>query len=207
MLLLNVGCGDTRLPEPWINMDDLHNHFPVGHPERKALVDRLNLEPNYKNVDLNGDWWEKHENFVDGVLISHVLEHFDMPGAVHCLREAYQCLKPGGVCRVSVPNGSYFREVYPRDRRENWSELFEDASDVSENETYFDVALFFHQHRQVYTEDALWCQMMRAGFRPPLSSGDVRRVGGGVSEFGLLGEMLAVMDNRRRFSLFMEVVK
>jgi SAM-dependent methyltransferase len=210
MLLLNIGCGDCRILTPeWMNVDDLFNHFPEGNPERGYLIDRLRAEPNYINMDIAAKWWPgqhpgETENRFDGCTLNHVAEHFDVPGALHIFREIHRCLKPGGVLRVTVPNASYFREVYPEDRRENWVRLFEDVNDVSENTTYLQVALFFSQHLQCYSEDTLWCQLVMAGFAPDR----VSRVEPGQSGTGNpAGQALTVMDTRPRFSLHMEAVK
>lgn len=209
MMLLNVGCGDCRLPDPWLNIDDLFNHFPEGNPERGYLTDRLKAEPNYVNMDISQAWWPgqhpgETENRFDGACAMHVLEHFDVPGALHVLREIYRCLKPGGVLRVAVPDASYFRAVHDEDRRENWPRLFEDFNDASGNTSYLQVALFFEQHRQVYAEDTLWCQLVMVGFAPD----NVFRVAGKETRVGNeAARAMTVMDTRPKFSLHMEAVK
>lgn len=209
MLLLNVGAGDSRFGGDWINVDDLYNHFPEGNPERGYLISRLNQEPNYINMDISQAWWpgkhpsENADRF-DGVCLSHVAEHFDVPGALHILREIHKCLKPGGVVRIAVPDASYFRRVHPEDRRENWVRLFENVNDVSDNTSYLQVALFFHQHLQCYSEDTLWCQLVMAGFRPEL----ITRVEPGQSLSGNpAGQVMTIMDSRPKFSLHVEASK
>lgn len=209
MLLLNVGAGDCRLPDPWINIDDLHNHFPEGNPERDYLIARLNLEPNYINMNIADPWWpnrhpDENRDRFDGCTVNHVLEHFDVPGALHILREVHKCLKPGGVLRVTVPDATYFRKVHPEDRRENWSRLFEDVNDVSDNTTFLQIALFFSQHLQCYAEDTLWCQLVMAGFRPDA----IWRVEPKETKSGNpAARELTVMDTRPKFSLHFECVK
>ena len=215
MKLLNLGCGGTRHLSPeWLNVDDLYNHFPHGHPERELLRGRLDAESNYLNMDISNPWWPGYDpketiNWFDGILCSHVLEHFDAQETVQILRECYRCLKPGGTIRVSVPDAAYFRQVYPRDCRANWPELFEEPNDKSDNQTYFAVALYFHQHKQVMTFDTLWCHLVRAGFEVPR----VYSVGSG--EYGGFADdpmtdarrILAEQDNRRKFSIFAEATK
>lgn len=210
MLLANIGCGDCRILSPdWINIDDLYNHFPEGNPERGYLRSRLDLEPNYVNMDISQPWWPgqhpgETETRFDGLCIAHVVEHFDVPGALHILREAHRCLKPGGVIRVSVPDASYFRQVHPEDRRENWVRLFEDVNDASQNTTYLQVALFYEQHLAVHSEDTLWCMLVMAGFPPD----GIARVAPGESRTGNpAGQAMTVLDTRPRFSLHVEAIK
>jgi SAM-dependent methyltransferase len=201
VILLNIGCGAQRPPLPFLNVDDLFNHFPEGHRERPLLTERLRSEGNYINQDLRVTPWVLDSESVDGILASHFFEHFDTQDALRLFKECYRVLKPGGVLRVAVPNATYFREVNPEDRRENWVRLFEDVNDVSENHTYMGVALFFVQHKQTYTEDALWCQLSHAGF------GCAVRVAANTSDAGQAGSLLAMQDNRPKFSLFMEAIK
>jgi SAM-dependent methyltransferase len=203
-MLLNVGCGDWRPKDPWINIDNLYNAFPEGHPERSKLIGRLDLESNYINHDITTPWPFENES-VDGIVMSHVLEHFVMKQAIDIMVETRRVLKPGGVLRINVPDASYFRQVYSEDNRNNWTRLFEIADDVSSNEKYFQVALFYHEHEQVYTEDTLWCQLVRAGFSPD-------EIGRTNSKQTLrpshyCSQQLLELDNRIKFSLFFEAYR
>ena len=210
MLILNVGAGDCRIQSPdWLNIDQLRSYFPVDNPEHGYLNSRLDNEPNYVDMDIALPWWpgqhpgETAERF-DACVICHVLEHFDVPGALHILREIHRCLKPGGVLRITVPDASYFRRVYPEDRRENWARLFEPFNDTSDNQTYLQVALFFEQHLAVHSEDTMWCMLVMAGFRPD----GITRVGPGESRTGNpAGQAMVIMDTRPLFSLHCECVK
>lgn len=65
---------------------------------------------------------------------------------------------------VSVPNATYFKDVYPRDRNENWPELFGVTDKGNPIPTFMEAALFFEEHKQVLTEDSLWCILTMGGF-------------------------------------------
>jgi predicted SAM-dependent methyltransferase len=161
MKLLNIGCGETRPGEPWVNVDHFSALFEPSSPEWKQIA----ACPNYVDADITKRL-PFDDGSVDGVLLSHVLEHFDAPQGLALLVEAYRVLKPGGIVLVSVPNASYFREVYPEDRNENWPRLFETTDPKNTIPTFFEAALWFNEHKAILTEDAVWCYLKRAGFSP-----------------------------------------
>lgn len=203
MKLLNLGCGNVRPTGSWINMDTLYEQL-TAHPHGGPALDNLKQEPNYIDHDMLNFPWPFMDGEFDGVLASHVFEHFECQDVLRIAQECARVLAPDGVLRVSVPNASYFRFVYPRDCRANWMELFGEGNDISHNETYMAVALFFAQHKQVYTKDALWCQLVQAGF-------NYNRVyetlpGQTVSESDA-GVAMADLDNRNKFSVYMEARK
>ncbi len=80
---LNVGCGSAYFSE-WTNCDLLPGRQVVGHDLREPLP------------------WGA-ETF-DAVYSSHVLEHLAPAAGRELLVEQYRVLKPGGVCRVVVPD-------------------------------------------------------------------------------------------------------
>jgi predicted SAM-dependent methyltransferase len=92
---LNLGCG-SRYVQGWANLDFVATKDVIGHDLRKPLP------------------------FADGefdiVYHSHVLEHFRKVDATRFLRECWRVLKPGGLCRIAVPDLEgiatfYLREV------------------------------------------------------------------------------------------------
>lgn len=196
MKLLNIGCGATRPTYPWVNLDSLKAVLPHGTPERTDL-DR---EPNYVDHNLIEPMPFENDYF-DGILASHVIEHFDCLQALSILKECHRILKYNGVLVISVPDASYFRKVNPQDCPENVPQLFGQPWPRGEQKkTFMDYALFFGEHKQVLSEDGLWCLMKNAGF-------DI---------IDLLNNYLGNMDvmtfikdimNRNKFSLEMVAVK
>lgn len=193
MKILNLGCGGERPKSEsgveWTNMDNLHELFPPGTPQRMDL----DGEPNYVNADISKGI-PLFSDTVDGVLLSHVLEHFDAQDGLLLLKECRRVLRPGGYLLVSVPDASYFKRVYPEDCNENWPRLY-DVTDV-ENPipTFFEAALWFDQHKAVLTRDSLWCYLTMAGFE--IEDNDT------IELNGVLDEMYPVL-NRGKFSLIM----
>jgi predicted SAM-dependent methyltransferase len=90
--LLNIGCGFC--------------HHPAF-----TNVDFVSDSPEVISCDLR-----KGIPFADGqfefVYHSHVLEHFDLPGARKLLRECHRVLAPGGIIRISVPDLAQWARVY-----------------------------------------------------------------------------------------------
>lgn len=161
MKLLNVGCGAQRLPEPWINLDNLRTQLREGTPERA----QLDSDGNYVEHFLGSGPLPFDDETFDACMCSHVIEHFDAPTAVFVMRECRRVLKPGGVLLVSVPDASYFRRVYSEDTPENAVRLFGEPIHLPDGEnTFFGYALWNRWHKAILTEDALWCYFVRAGF-------------------------------------------
>lgn len=197
MRLLNLGCGFTRPQFPeWTNVDSLYSILPEGSPERAAL----DQEINYVNADIGkplpfGDEW------FDGVLLSHVIEHFSAPEGLALMQECRRVLCPGGVLLVSVPDASYFRKVYPEDRNENWVRLFGVSDPNNTTATFFEAALWFNEHKAILTEDALWSYFVRAGFTEPIAQTQLN-----YCSHPTLDAMACYL-NRHEFSLFMAAIK
>lgn len=192
MLLLNLGCGDVRPGPPWINMDS-------GGTGRG----------NYVAHDASQPWFFDNGTF-DGIFCGHMLEHFESATCVRILKEAHRCLKKDGCFRAVVPDASYFRKVHMEDRADpygNAVRLYGEQlnSNVPGHPHFMNWALFFDEHRQIFTEDSLWCSLVQAGFGP------TRIYKVGHKETGEHGHycsgILAWLDNRPLFSLRMEAMK
>lgn len=204
MKILNLGCGNTRPSEPWVNVDSLHAMFPEGTPEREQ-IDAL---PNYVDADLR-ERLPFDDNEFDGCLLSHVLEHFPAQSGLRLLVEARRVLKPGGVIIVSVPDAAYFRKVYPQDCVSAWPQLFDTTDPNNTFSTFFEAALWFNEHEAILTEDAVWCYLMRAMFSyinrvtPGWITAEFRSPEEAPSASVLMCDQL----NRLKFSLIMEARK
>lgn len=192
MKLLNLGCGYPRIEgEEWLNLDNLLSQLTDGTPEK----DNLLKETNYVEHDILAGPLPFGADEFDGVLASHVFEHFDCQQSVAIMRDCRRILKPGGVLLVSVPNASYFRKVYPEDNVRNWPRLFGQTDPENPIPTFFEAALWFDQHKAILTEDALWAYFVRARFTVP-------RLFDGI-EWNDVERAMIPKLNRREFSIEM----
>lgn len=204
MILLNLGCGSTRPPAPWINVDTIM----AQHGFWSVECDQLRAETNYAEMDFVHTPWPHQWGFeaVEGILLSHVLEHLDCITARKVLRQCFAALRPGGVLRVSVPNAAYFKEVYVEDNRANCKRLFgeNEAIHDPQKSTFMDYALFFEGHVQILDATSVWCHLANAGFTPDA----IYEVGPFLSARQTEAtELIPRLDNRLPFSLFMEAYK
>lgn len=190
MVIVNVGSGYPRPPLPWINIDNLHDQFPIGTPERREMDN----EPNFVNANVI-DGLPFDDSSVDGILMSHILEHFTMNDAFLVLRHCWHVLKPGGILRISVPDPAKFYRLTMR-------EVAGDVVDWGQPNygaptPFMNYALFFAGHKQLIGIDALKCYLHATGF----SSYRV------MSANTTLLPPLSDIDNRAPFSLFVEGIK
>lgn len=205
MQLLNVGCGGNRPGPPWKNIDQLRSTLAIGTPERA----QLDKEENYTDFDISFGLPFPPDSF-DGILCSHVVEHFDCHGAVRMLQGCHRVLKPGGLLVVSVPDADYFVRNRDRDTPENAVALFGEPIHDAWQKSFFDYALFHAAHKQVLTYQSLKCLLLKAGFeiiqsfhdypmRPYMTSTDQPK--------GSPADEIEEVMNRRRFSLELCAVK
>jgi predicted SAM-dependent methyltransferase len=202
MKYLNLGCGAERPQDPeWTNLDNLHSQLPPGGGARVGL-DR---ETNYLDFVIGSAPLPFEDNSIDGILASHFFEHWNCQEAVAIMQDCKRILAPGGVILVSVPDATYFRKVYPEDTNTNWPRLYDTHDPRNPTPTFFECALFFNEHRQILTEDSLWCHLVRAGFPPD----SIERIQPGIAPANTspaLAAMIAKL-NRPKFSLVMAGVK
>lgn len=201
MKLLNVGCGGNRpQDEFWWNIDHLNSFLKRGTPERN----NLDKEPRYIDHDLAKPMPFPLETF-DGILCSHVIEHFPAHSAVSLLEDCRLMLKPGGLIVVSVPGAEYFLKVYDQDTPENALELFGEPISADEpwQKSFFDYALFHREHQQVLTEGSLQCLLLKAGLRVfyDMETALQRPV-----NLEIFTEIQKIM-NRRKFSVELVAIK
>jgi len=193
--LLNLGCGNSRIISPdWINLDQLFAHLPEGSPER---INLLSEGSQYIDHDILAGPMPFPNDHFDGILASHFFEHFDIQQSLSILAECHRVMLPNAALFVSVPDASYFRKVYPEDRNENWQRLFGQTDPANPIPTFMEAALFFNEHRMLFTIDALWCLLTRAGFQYLNKVGDIEYPAG-CAEHEIEQNL-----NRRIFSLEM----
>lgn len=102
-LKLNIGCG-SQILSGYINVDK----FPQNPEALKMDVGKL----NFKN------------NFADGLLASHVLEHISFKKTLATVKEWHRVLKPGGVCVVEVPDFEWaMKKWLAAPEPEKWTEV------------------------------------------------------------------------------------
>jgi len=193
MKLLNLGCGATRPKDlSWINIDNLHAIFPdTSRPERM----NMDAEPNYLNHDLN-DPLPFESDSVDGILASHVIEHFTCCDALRVMRDWHKVLKSGGVLRVSVPDPKKMHQLTLDGADKDPMRMWGDPNPFAPM-GFMEAALFFNEHMQLVTEDALKALFLTSGFRNYYVCDYMK------SKLSAMG----AMDNRQQISLFMEAVK
>lgn len=200
MKLLNLGAGGTLPGHPWVNVD-----FPYEHPE---------MGPHYVRHDVSARPWPFEGESADGIIACHLLEHFECLEAVLFLKECLRILKPGGVLRVVVPDASHFRRVYAEDAADphgNAVRLFgeplsgRELAKGVEDKTFMSFALFWADHKQLLTEDSLWCELVNAGFNPDRIAVTNHKASSEPDHY--CATAVAQLDNRELFSLRMEAFK
>ena len=140
-LRLHLGCADTYL-EGWCNVD-------------YARPGRL--------LDLRWDL-RRRLPFPDGsakeIFSEHVFEHIPYPGVMDVLRECHRLLRPGGVCRIGVPDLERYARSYLGD-----DPLIDEVRPHSPTRALAVAELFFlHGHRSSYDATTLCTMTKAAGF-------------------------------------------
>lgn len=162
MKFLNLGAGDSRCHDPrWTNIDNLAETLDPSIGRHKAVLEQIKNEADYFHLDMRQRTWPWEDNCIDAIASHHCFEHFDAIDLQRILSECYRILKPNGVLRCSVPDASYFRRVHQFDDRPNAFQFFGETIHHPEYHTFCGWALFLYEdHRQVFTEDSLWCTLV-----------------------------------------------
>lgn len=176
----------------------LRPFLALGTPERKQLDD----EPNFVEHDLRKPFPEDFPREVDGILLSHVVEHFDAQEAVVLLWRCRELLREDGALRVSVPDSTYFVGMVNRGENtpEGARKLFDPGYGAAVG--YVEYALLYTEHKQALTADALWLLLIGAGFDPAA----IYRVAYQLPADRARADAgeLARLDNRDKMSVFFE---
>jgi SAM-dependent methyltransferase len=124
MLILNLGCGTRTSPHPdVVNVDwTLNIRVKKSRLLRMAVSPFLDARRRSRLEQMAGQLLAQDlskgipfdSGSVDVVYHSHVLEHLDRPVARSFLEETLRVLKPGGLCRVVVPDFEFLCRAYVR---------------------------------------------------------------------------------------------
>lgn len=91
---LNAGCGEKQRPA-FINLEYW------WHPGIDLCWDVTNRLPF-------------EDDSLEGVFTEHCLEHLSLNGAKAALREFRRIIRPGGVCRIVLPNAGLYLDTYAK---------------------------------------------------------------------------------------------
>jgi len=177
---LNLGCGTVQ-PPGWVNIDASHRAWLAARlPHLDRLLIRLGLlpktefGPQVKIHNLNKPL-PYGDDTVACIYGGEVWEHFEYPDAVRLTFECYRVLAPGGILRVSVPDGAEFWRRY----LEMYKEALAQPSDRRRAEplrkhvhAYFDsictrkiyLRSMMHKHKWQFDEVQLVELFQEAGF-------------------------------------------
>lgn len=192
MIFLNLGCGYPR-PKfpPWVNVDMFSGMFSQDSPE----WENLSREHNYIDANITNPLPFKSAS-VDGVLLSHVLEHMSCLAALDLMMECRRVLRYGGVLRVSTPDPSRFHRESEAGRSD-WGEPITVNRFDEPTDDFMDYALFYRHHVQLLGRDSLFCLFRVSGFSEYKEKE--------YQDSSLL--YLGKLDNRPLFSCFVEGTK
>ena len=194
MILLNIGCGGNCIAQaPWINIDSL----PIEDIGRQEIY--KDKTPNYLQVDSSREGFPFDDSSVDGVVALHFLEHLDCHEALRLVRGVYGCLRPGGIFRIGVPDPRRFHELTVSGNTD-WGEptaYLNNPVPPVPSRRFMEYALFFNEHKQLLTKDALFCLLWLGGFR------EYSEV---LFKHSQISEMV-MLDTREIFTLFVEAIK
>jgi SAM-dependent methyltransferase len=124
MLILNLGCGTRTSPHP----DVVNVDWTLNIRIKKSRLLRMAVSPildarRRSRLDQMAGHLLAHDlskgipfdsGSVDAVYHSHVLEHLDRSIARSFLEETRRVLKPGGLCRIVVPDFEFLCRAYVR---------------------------------------------------------------------------------------------
>jgi predicted SAM-dependent methyltransferase len=155
------------------------------HPVRKLQLGAGgNVHPGWLNTDI-ADYKREHElvyldarkpfpfpdSSFDFVFSEHMIEHLRYPEGLHCLRECYRVLRPGGRVRLATPSLTRLAGLYSDDLNDLQRRYIRWATDsfVEYADGYqpgFVVNSFFRSwgHEFIYDEQTLRHALATVGF-------------------------------------------
>ena len=192
---LNIGSGPSS-PPAWINFDGSWQARLAGHPwlasvGRRALgVDIGHWPAGVRHRDIR-----RGLPYADGsiavVYASHVLEHLHRSDTVRFLAHVRRLLKPGGVCRVVVPDVHAIVTWYLANRDEPAAQKKCSSSDLLMGMLMLRApaaragnpllgvirrAADLHEHKWMYDQEGLQAVFEEAGFARPEARGYLESV-------------------------------
>lgn len=152
---LNLGSGGRPLPG-WINIDNYD--YEKNDSSRSASI--YDLKADIRDLDVP-------DNYVDAILLVHVLEHFVRWETVGLLRSWFGKLKTGGCLIVEMPDLDKCIEWYLRGK--NAPTMRTPIGDLNMGFTQFYGnqwdRLDYETHRYVWTQSEFCAELSSVGFK------------------------------------------
>ena len=157
--------------------------------------------------------WSFEDNSVDVVYASHLFEHLSLKSAALFMKEAYRCLKQGGVIRIVVPDLYKISKKYIQDYEsgnEEASNFIMWAINMHREGQYGNPGLFKkmileiqgypHQHKFMYDEKSMINLFKISGFN------NIASLQYGISD---LIECIGEVEGTREsyLSIYIEAIK
>jgi SAM-dependent methyltransferase len=179
---LHLGCGLTA-PIGWLNVDGSLQVEFAKRPRLKRLLVSIGIYPrsqadipwssNILRLNLRKKLPFKDQSFT-AIYSSHTFEHLYQNEAVSLANECYRIMKPGGICRIVVPDLNVAVQQY----LSNFSQPeITDAADrlMDELGLYprapkpgflgaYQNFTSFHNHKWIYDTKSLKQLLIEAGF-------------------------------------------
>ncbi len=191
-LKVHLGCGED-IKIGWLNID---------HPSNELANRKFANQPNtwFIAYDLRLEL-PLDEESCELIYSSHFFEHLDYSQGLRLMRDCYRALTPGGIFRISLPNGKGILDAYIRGDKDYMGlidqlNLLPDAE--GEPKTLIDYVNFAvyenGSHKCLYDEEKLVLMLKHLGY----SSASVSSFQQGIDSDTAV---------RRRYSFYVEAVK
>ncbi|MCG2659083.1 MAG: methyltransferase domain-containing protein [Kiritimatiellae bacterium] len=198
---INLGCG-LSVASGWINVDGSLNALIAGWPKPvHQCLYHLSGSSQYYSFEEYHGLLSNHrfifhnlehglpfaDQCADVVYSSHFIEHLTRYDGAKLLADVFRVLKPGGLCRISVPDLAFALSLYPADTHRMLDKYFF----IDDNGSYF------ARHKCMYDYTLMKATLEQAGFKA-VSRCAYRQ--GRMPDVELL-------DNRPEDSLFVEATR
>jgi SAM-dependent methyltransferase len=195
---LHLGCFDRPI-SGWINTDITPHIWLSRIPGLATLLWRLGRLSDerheqhgrgvfrlvrYMNVAKRFPY---PDNSFDAVFSSHMLEHLYREDAERCLSEIHRTLRPGGVCRIAVPDLDAIIQNYDPTRPDALLTAFYEPKGERQK----------NSHHWLYNANSLTALVKKIGFQDAYEC---------AYREGRCPD-IDVLDNRPDGSLFVECIK